>query len=310
MTASRDPDRLIHAFLLEGEEQLHDQIYDAVRAEIEQKRQRALIGPWSASTMNKFVTFGLGAAAVVVIGLLIGSRLLGSPANLGGPSEATATPEPSVVLATDTPEPSPSDVGGLPEGPHVLWRKNLGVTINITVPAPGWYGEPAGGILSKNDNVDAPDGAGLIVFADTNDLLVGLGDVYVYGDPCHWESTKPDTPVTTVDEAMAALSGQASRDASAPVDVTLDGYAGKRITLNVPDDVVFSDCDGGEFHTLVEGEEDARYHQDPGQIDLLWILDVNGELVIFDMAYYEGTPESVLDEMAAIVESGTLDYSP
>ena len=41
MTASRDPDRLIHDFLFEGEEQLQDQVYDAVRAEIEQKRQRA-----------------------------------------------------------------------------------------------------------------------------------------------------------------------------------------------------------------------------------------------------------------------------
>ena len=35
MTSSRDPDRLIHDFLLEGEEQLHDQVYDAVRAAIE-----------------------------------------------------------------------------------------------------------------------------------------------------------------------------------------------------------------------------------------------------------------------------------
>ena len=64
MTASRDPDRLIHAFLLEGEEQLQDQVYDAVRAEIEQKRQRAVFGPWRTPTMNKFVTIGLGAAAV------------------------------------------------------------------------------------------------------------------------------------------------------------------------------------------------------------------------------------------------------
>ena len=60
MTASRDPDRLIGAFLNEGEDQLHDQVYDAVRADIEQKRQRAVIGPWRMPTMNKFVTIGLG----------------------------------------------------------------------------------------------------------------------------------------------------------------------------------------------------------------------------------------------------------
>ncbi len=62
----------------------------------------------------------------------------------------------------------------------------------------------------------------------------------VYGDPCHWETTMPETPVTTVDEFVAALSSQASRDASEPVDITLGGYAGKSITLEVPDDVDFS----------------------------------------------------------------------
>ena len=67
MTASRDPDRLIHEFLLEGEEQLQDQVYDAVRAEIEQKRQRAVFGPWRTPTMNKFVTIGLAAAVAVVV---------------------------------------------------------------------------------------------------------------------------------------------------------------------------------------------------------------------------------------------------
>ena len=46
MTTPRDPDRLIHAFVREGAEQLDDQVYDAVRAEIEQKRQRVVIGPW------------------------------------------------------------------------------------------------------------------------------------------------------------------------------------------------------------------------------------------------------------------------
>ena len=78
MTASRDPDRLIQAFLDEGEEQLDDRIYDTVRASIEQQRQRVVLGPWSTPTMNKFVTFGLAAAAVVVA-VLIGAQLLGSP---------------------------------------------------------------------------------------------------------------------------------------------------------------------------------------------------------------------------------------
>ena len=94
MTSSRDPDRLIHDFVLEGEEQLPDQVYDAVRGVIEQKRQRVVFGPWRTPTMNKIVTIGLAAVAVLVA-VVIGSQLLGSPTNVGGGGDATPTPLPT-----------------------------------------------------------------------------------------------------------------------------------------------------------------------------------------------------------------------
>ena len=318
MTANDDLDQQLYSFLREGPTELPYQSFDAVRDRTEQTRQRALIGPWRTPNMNRSVAIGLGAAAVVVIGVFLGARLLG-PATTGAPV-VTSTPTPTPTAAsTATAAPSAPADGSLKVGStHLLVDHTngqtdtccLGMKIKVTIPAAGWFGDLQEGVLVKDNNPDAPDGAGLIVFANVNDLLVGLGDVYVYGDPCHWESTKPDMPVTTVDEAIAALASQTSRDASAPEDVTLDGYQGKRITLHVPDDAVFSDCDGGEFRTLIEGEDSARYHQDPGQIDLLWVLDVNGELAIFDVGYYEGTPQSVLDEVAAIVESATIVYTP
>ena len=97
MSAQRDPERLIHAFLMEGRTELADPVYDAVRAAIEQQRQRVVIGPWRMPTMNKLVPIGLGAAAVVVA-LVLGSQLLGSPApgGVGAPSPSpTATPSPT-----------------------------------------------------------------------------------------------------------------------------------------------------------------------------------------------------------------------
>ena len=95
MTSSRDPDRLIHDFVLEGEEQLPDQVYDAVRGVIEQKRQRVVFGPWRTPTMNKIVTIGLTAAAVVVA-LFLGAQFFGVPSG-GVGSQPTATPEPTPV---------------------------------------------------------------------------------------------------------------------------------------------------------------------------------------------------------------------
>jgi hypothetical protein len=94
MTASQDPERMITAFLREGEEQLHDQVYDAVRAAIEQKRQRAFIGPWRISSMNRILAIGAAAIAVLVV-VVIGSQLFGSPTNVGGGGDATPTPQPT-----------------------------------------------------------------------------------------------------------------------------------------------------------------------------------------------------------------------
>jgi hypothetical protein len=102
MNAQRDPDRLIHAFLMEGQTELPDQVYDAVRASIEHKRQRVLIGPWRMPTMNKFVPIGLAAAAVVAA-LVLGAQFLGSPAPGGVGGAPSATP---------TPTPSPTPIGG------------------------------------------------------------------------------------------------------------------------------------------------------------------------------------------------------
>ena len=102
MSSHRDPDRLINAFLMEGQTELADPVYDAVRATIERKRQRVAIGPWRMPTMNKLVPIGLGAAAVVVA-LVVGSQLLGPTAS-GGVGGAPST-EPAAT-------PSPTPVGG------------------------------------------------------------------------------------------------------------------------------------------------------------------------------------------------------
>ena len=298
---SFDPEtmRIVRSWLDEGVTRLPDRVLDAVLDQVPATRQRRATW-WPARrihSMNTIIKFGL-ATAVVAVAVLIGFNYFGSN-NVGGPGLDASTPTPEPTLA----EPSPTPAGLLPEGPHVLVDE--GVAMTVTIPAPDWYGEPGGGILVKNDQSDPPDGAGMIVFA-------GEGDISVYGDPCEWLSTRPDTAAATVDEVVTALANQPSRDASEPVDVTVDGYAGKSITLRVPDDAVFeagrfTECDGGDFRTLVEGVDGARYHQGPGQIDKLWILDVDGEIVVIDVGYYDQTPQAVRDEQEAIVESTTFD---
>ena len=303
MTAFRDPDRLIKAFLLEGEEQLQDQVYDGVRAAIEQKRQRAIFGPWRTPIMNRSVIIGLGAAAVVVVALLVGSRVFGSPAsNVGGPGvEPTPTPQRSA-----TPSRTPAD-GSLPVGAFVLSDGEFAdggrnVPITVTIPAAGWYGEPGNGILENSGATNfGPDDAGMIG--------PFVGDIYVPADPCQWSTTMPDTPATTVDAVVAALQAQASRDASAPVDITVDGHAGKSIILHVPDDAEFGECDRTEFCTLTVDDPAVchRYQQFPGQIDEVWMLDVNGEVAVIDASWGDQTPAEDVAELRAILDSITFE---
>jgi hypothetical protein len=128
---------MIHAFVLEGEEQLHDQVYDAIRAEIEQKRQRAVIGPWRFPLMNKLAQIGLGAAAVVGV-LFLGYRLLGPPSDPGG--DPSLAPSPSVVPSASA-SPSPSPAASVPPAlTETFTSERYGFSMSYPT---GWVARPA-----------------------------------------------------------------------------------------------------------------------------------------------------------------------
>jgi hypothetical protein len=302
MTTPRDPDRLIHAFLLEGAEQLHDQVYDVVRAEIDHKRQRVVVGPWRVPTVSKLVPIGLGVAAVIAV-LLVGSRFIGTPtASVGGPS-ADPSPSPSASAAA----PSVAADGFIPVGPFTIVDQgapDAPLRITVTIPASGWTSIPNVGGLGKGPGEDPPQSAMLL-------WSWPAGTAFdVYGDPCHWASTRPDTPATTVDELATALAAQPSRDASEPVDVSVGGYGGKYLTLHVPEDSDASsnDCDQGIFASYgVAGDDPARFHQGAGQVDELWILDVDGVVAIIDAMYRPDTPTGAIEEMRSIAESARFE---
>lgn len=141
MTARRDPDQLIHQFLLEGSERLDDQIYDAVRAAVDRKPQRVVIGPWRTPFMSKFLTLGLGAAAVV-IALVVGPGLIGSsapPGPGGNPSsEPSASAKPSPSLSP-SPEASPTPTAA-PALTQTFTSQRHGVSMSYPT---GWETRPA-----------------------------------------------------------------------------------------------------------------------------------------------------------------------
>jgi hypothetical protein len=95
------------------------------------------------------------------------------------------------------------------------------------------------------------------------------------------------------------------------VDVEVDGRPGTYLEWSVPTDIAFDDdgnfpdCDGdGEGHFDFRswagaGWAHTRYHQGPGQIDRLWILDVDGKRLVIDAF---SMPEATDDEVAEIFD--------
>ena len=114
MNTTRDPDRLVRAFLDEGTTQLPDRAFDEIRVAIEDTRQRVVIGPWREPRMSNLMR--LVAAAAVVAVVVAGIALL---PKFGGVGNASPSPSDSPTAAPTatgaelpTASPNPTPAGG------------------------------------------------------------------------------------------------------------------------------------------------------------------------------------------------------
>jgi hypothetical protein len=132
-------------------------------------------------------------------------------------------------------------------------------------------------------------------------------------DPCHWKTTL-HAPGKGVDGLIQALVSQEGRNATTPTKVTLAGQAGEYLERSVPDWVVtgdadFAGCDdpGNGHHDFVSwfatDADGERYEQVTGQVDRLWVLDVNGQRLVVDATYSPDTTGADRAELASVVAS-------
>jgi hypothetical protein len=312
VSTDRDTTRIVRSWMRTDEHESADRVLDAVLDQLDTTPQRRARWPaWRTPTMNKFVTFGLGAAAVVAI-LFVGAQLIGTPGGgTGGQPTPSATIEP-----TPEPTPSPSAWTGIPEGPFVVTGGDDPVQVTVDIASPGWRSIPDFDAVDKDDDgLDPPEAVGVALLAWGWPAGTGFN---VYGDPCHWTTTIPETPATTPDEIAAAFAAQPLTDATAPVDVTVGGFAGKAVTLHVPmtfdipgasREERFADCDQNTFafYGLEGSSDNERNAQGAGQIDELWILDVNGSIVILDATHGPAAPAEVVEELRTLAESATFE---
>ena len=92
-----------------------------------------------------------------------------------------------------------------------------------------------------------------------------------------------------------AWRARRSRHASAATDVTLDGFTGKFMELTVPARIDLADCHGRRVQDLDRSHAGRSRNLEPGQRDLLWIVDVDGSRLVIDAAL---GPETTLQDRA------------
>jgi hypothetical protein len=181
-------------------------------------------------------------------------------------------------------------------------------------------GKVLGGGVLPTYSVELPDGwsAGdghFMLKYGASVLGVSVWDVVqVPSDPCYWQGHLT-TPGPTVDDLVRALVAQPTRNPSTPTDVTFAGYAGKYIEWSVPDDMVVTgdadftgcdswpDSDAGDFVSWLSTGDGERYQQVPGQVDRLWVLDVDGQRLVIDATYSPDATDTDRAEQVQVLDS-------
>jgi hypothetical protein len=174
------------------------------------------------------------------------------------------------------------------------------VRFTFTVPD-GWEaGGPSGRRpvgITPTSGFEAPDGMGL-GFLTVNSLE---------SDPCQWNGGS-DTPVGRgILDLKDALRANTSYRLSSPGDVTIGGFDGILLDVEVPAEVDLESCDEGEFWVWAEGDGQTIYAQGPQMRFHLHVLDVEGSRLIVMTHDFPGTSEADRAELQAIVESIQID---
>lgn len=300
MTARRDPDRLLRTYLEDGPTELPDRSYDAVRAHIDNTRQRAVLGPWRQTQMSKFVPFGIAAAAVLVVAAVVGLNLM---PRSGDPGGVVATPTMPAATATAAPTPTPTPTpnalrGDAYIGPGTYVAEFEGYRYTLTVPntdfGPGFLGWGSQNntdylALMWDGEGDLPNFAAMINYGDVRTL---------YLEPCQWAGSA-FTPGPTVDDLANALAALDGFESTQPTDVTVAGYHGKRLQMISPADVNVRLCHGFEYRAF----EGTLLGDAAGVTVDVRILDLDGNRVMLATHVQVGTPAEAVADLNRMLDS-------
>jgi hypothetical protein len=257
--------------------------------------------------VNNAMRCGLVVGVVMVV--LIGC----SRAPTGEPTATASLGLPSAAPSSGPADATPGAVTDTLTGGRYAFYP-FGDDPSFTVVATGpdrWVGYPDWALDGPEPlRAAAPNGIGITFFWANG----------VYSDPCHWDfrGTKDagqpgDVGLgPTVDDLVTALRANTFYTSTAATPVTIDGYAGQELELQLPEQPDYATCDkddpddsGG--HVFVFSGA-GLYAQGQANRWHLYILDVEGSRLIAVILSYEGTSQADLDTAQSVID--TMDINP
>ena len=194
--------------------------------------------------------------------------------------------------------PSPSDGG------KGTWDAIDGLQITFDLP-PGWSQPGGTGSTDRypTPHVQGRDPGVAVNFYDEIDRVMprppagpGVGPQ----DPgCRLPVGGTDDAGTTPADLAAKLQSDPHIAATKPVDVTLSGFNGKRLDVEIPD--TLSDCYLSPGLPLWIGRPTG--FAEPRQRDTVWILDVGGKRVLIEAVSFPGTSAEDLAAQQRLIDS-------
>lgn len=229
MTAPRDPDEILAAWLDEGPTRLPESTRRAILVSTRtshQKRHRMWV-PWRTS-MNPIARFAVAAIAVVAIVGIVGVNLLGSGRGPGSGVGSVPTPSPTPTAATPSasarpsPQPSPTPIGTATWTTYVSARYGFSIghpaDWSVTPADHDWtFAKDAGdtsspGSFTAWERFLSPDGS----------IAVSAWSVAVTPGTTVTAWVRAYCPIAESGDACATIQSQA-------VAVTVDGHAGSLV---------------------------------------------------------------------------------
>ena len=298
MSADRDLQRVVRSWLREDGHEDADRVLNLALDELDTTPQRR--AGWLARRLpimsNGTVRYGIAAVAVAAA-VILGLNFL--PQDVGGPGP-TSTPTPTPSPSPSVPPPPISD-GSLDAGTYSF---DFEPAITVDVPA-GWDGCCGGAAIV------AGQGQGAAIFG--YDDVTGIT---VYGDSCQWMDSTKSQP-RGAEAIAAALAAQPGRAGTDPTEVSVGGTRAFHVRLTVPVDLEtavqpdgdadFIGCDGKQYRTYETVAGSIRYQQGPEQVDDLYIVDVAGRTLLFDLSHFPRRSISQVDELEAMLASIQID---